>query len=256
MDRPGEKLKRAREHLNLTYRDVEQASQKIALRRGSDEFAIALSRLADIENKGTTPTIYRIYTLCAVYHLDYSEVLEWYGVVPGDLPSESAQVQSPQTQLLQEISEATRSTVPVPSDLQVDLESTTFLSHVIRRWGKSSLSFLNAGALRTYRYGLIGLQDRSMFPLIRPGAIVVIDQNIRKIASSGWASELDRPIYFFEHRGGFTCGWANLIEDRLLVQPHPSSGVKPTLYNFPSDIDVIGRVCGVAMMFDGIVSPI
>ncbi len=59
MERPGEKLKRVREKLALTYRDVEQASRQIAARRGSDEFIIALSRLADIENKGTAPTIHR-----------------------------------------------------------------------------------------------------------------------------------------------------------------------------------------------------
>ena len=77
MERPGEKLKRVRERLNLTYRDVEQASRLVAARRSSDEFAIALSRLADIENKGTAPTIHRIYTLCVIYRLDYEEVLRW-----------------------------------------------------------------------------------------------------------------------------------------------------------------------------------
>jgi len=77
MERPGEKLKKARERLKLTYRDVEKASQQVAERRGSDEFAIALSRLADIEHKGTVPTIFRLYTLCAVYRLNFSEVLGW-----------------------------------------------------------------------------------------------------------------------------------------------------------------------------------
>ena len=60
MERPGEKLKKARERLKLTYRDVERAGQQVAERRGSDEFAIALSRLADIEHKGTVPTIFRL----------------------------------------------------------------------------------------------------------------------------------------------------------------------------------------------------
>ena len=80
MEEPGQKLKRMRERLNLRYRDVEEASQKIAEIRGSDEFAIVLSRLADIENKGTVPTIFRLYSLCAIYRLDPVEVLEWYGV--------------------------------------------------------------------------------------------------------------------------------------------------------------------------------
>ena len=80
MERPGEKLKRIREKLHLTYRDVEKASQVIAARRRNDEFAVALSRLADIEHKGTVPTIFRLYTLSAIYRLDLWEMLGWYGV--------------------------------------------------------------------------------------------------------------------------------------------------------------------------------
>src|SRR5260370_38843884 len=89
MERPGEKLKHVRERLKLTYRDVEKASQRVAARRTSDEFAIALSRLADIENKGTVPTIFRLYSLCAIYRLNLEEVLGWYGVPLGLLPTEA-----------------------------------------------------------------------------------------------------------------------------------------------------------------------
>ena len=57
MEDAGQKLKRVRERLRLKFRDVEEASGRISARHGSDEFAIVLSRLADIENKGTLPTI-------------------------------------------------------------------------------------------------------------------------------------------------------------------------------------------------------
>src|SRR5262249_48401340 len=58
MDNPGQKLKRARERLKLRYRDVEEASQRIADEHANAEYGIALSRLSDIENKGTVPTIF------------------------------------------------------------------------------------------------------------------------------------------------------------------------------------------------------
>src|SRR6266851_7407871 len=87
MEEAGQKLKRARERLNLRYRDVEEASNQLAARHSNDEFSIALSRLADIENKGTVPTIYRLYALCAIYRLDFNEVLDWYGVNISALPS-------------------------------------------------------------------------------------------------------------------------------------------------------------------------
>src|SRR5512138_1124246 len=90
MEDAGQKLKKRREELNLRYRDVEDASQQIAVRRNNDEFAIALSRLADIENKGTVPSIYRIYSLCAIYRLDLLDVLEWYGIDLSLLPGDAA----------------------------------------------------------------------------------------------------------------------------------------------------------------------
>src|SRR3989440_8344358 len=90
MDEAGQKLKRARERLNLRYRDVEEASNQIAARHNNDEFTIALSRLSDIENKGTVPTIYRLYSLCTIYRLDLLEVLEWYGVKTSELAADAA----------------------------------------------------------------------------------------------------------------------------------------------------------------------
>jgi transcriptional regulator with XRE-family HTH domain len=74
MEEAGQKLKRVRERLRLKFRDVEEASARIAARHGSDEFIVALSRLADIENKGTMPSVYRLYSLCAIYRLEMDSV--------------------------------------------------------------------------------------------------------------------------------------------------------------------------------------
>jgi transcriptional regulator with XRE-family HTH domain len=249
MERPGEKLKRIRERLKLTYRDVEKASQQIAERRGSDEFAIALSRLADIENKGTVPTMYRLYTLCAIYRQDLTEVLGWYGVPLDQLASEALHAGLDETHAIQFKPSGTV-TVPQPPDLEIDPHKTTFLSYLVRNWGRMPLSFLDSLDLREYRYGLIGLEDWSMYPILQPGSLVVIDEGRRKIAGSGWINEFDRPIYFLEHRGGWVCGWCVLSDNRLLVQPHPASHRAPLVFEYPKEIDIIGQVIGVAMLLE------
>ncbi len=249
MERPGERLKRVREKLNLTYRDVEQASRQIADHRGSDEFVIALSRLADIENKGTAPSIFRIYSLCAIYRIDYEEVLRWYGVPREELESESLRIRLRETHTVQFSGSAQTGAVQ-PPNAEFDLNNTTFLNHVIRRWGKLPLHFLNGLDLRRYRYGFIGLDDWSMYPILQPGALVAIDESRRKIAADGWSSEVDRPIYFLEHRTGFLCGWCSLIEGRLLVQPHPASHREPALFELETEVDILGQVVGVAMPLD------
>jgi hypothetical protein len=113
------------------------------------------------------------------------------------------------------------------------------------------LNFLDALDLREYGYGLIGLDDWSMYPVLQPGSLVAIDQSRRKIASSGWTSEFDRPIYFLEHRGGCVCGWCcALSNNRLLVQPHPASHLSPLVFEYPKEIDIIGQVIGVAMLLE------
>jgi transcriptional regulator with XRE-family HTH domain len=248
MERPGQRLKRVRERLKLTFRDVEEASQQVASRRGSDEFAIALSRLADIENKGTIPSIYRIYTLCAIYRLDPEEVLRWYGVPLDQLSSEALQIRLDETHELHFAAPAA-ALLPQPHTQRgvLDLEQTVFLSPLIQRWGKMPLAFLAGLDVRQYRYGLIGLQDWSMYPVLHPGSLVVIDQNLRKIVSGGWTNEHDRPIYFFEHRQGYLCGWCALNGDRLLLQPHPASQQNPRIFDW-KEIDVIGQVTAVAML--------
>src|SRR5438270_7314912 len=89
MEDAGERLKKIRDRLNLTIRDVEEASRRIAARHKNDEFVVGLSRLSEIENKGTVPTLYRLYSLCSIYRLDLIEVLEWYGVEVGDMAADS-----------------------------------------------------------------------------------------------------------------------------------------------------------------------
>ena len=112
------------------------------------------------------------------------------------------------------------------------------------------MMLLNNIDLRSYRYGLIGTEDWSMFPVIPPGSLVVIDDTKRKIVTSGWTSEFERPIYFLEHREGYVCGWCSLKDGNLIVQPHPASSCDPTVYAYPEEIDVVGQVTRIALSLE------
>jgi hypothetical protein len=135
-------------------------------------------------------------------------------------------------------------------DPGTDLRRTTYLSRMIQRWGRLPLLFLETLGLKEHRYAFIGTEDWFMYPLLQPGTFIMIDDTQRKISSSGWNNEFERPIYFLEHRKGYACGWCSLTDDRLIVQPHPASMCSPQVYNFPDDIDVVGQVTGIAMRLD------
>ncbi len=246
----GQKLKQVRERLGLTYRDVEELSGRIAEVRGSDEFAMALSRLADIENKGTIPSFHRLYTLCTIYRLDYVEVLTWYGVSLANLPADAALLTLPKTHTVNFQYDDGDAQVPLALDPGIDLSKTVFLSRLIQRWGKIPLMMTNHVDLRNYTYAFIGTDDWSMFPILSPGSLVVIDQSRRRVASSGWTTEFDRPIYLLEHREGWTCRWCLLRDNQLTLQAHPSSLQEPEVFLYPDEIEVIGQVTAVAMNFE------
>jgi hypothetical protein len=256
MEDPGQKLRRSRERLNLRVREVEQASLKIADKYHNDDFAVLINRISEIENRNLVPSIFKLYSLCAIYRLNFQEVLEWYGISLDSLPADAATVDVPQTHLVSFQTNTVNGCasgevlLPLALDPGLDLRRTTYLTRMIQRWGKLPLLFLESLNLKEQRYALIGTEDWFMYPLLQPGTFVSIDETQRKIVNSGWSNEFERPIYFFEHREGFACGWASLNGEQLILLPHPLSGSSPQIYKYPNDIDLIGQVSGLAMRLD------
>jgi hypothetical protein len=251
MEDAGQKLRRARERLHLRVRDVETASLKIAEKYHNDEFAVLINRVSEIENRGLVPGLYKLYSLCAIYRLDFQEVLEWYGISLAGLPADSMMAEVTQTHAIGFPPNVHGDVLlPLTLDPGVDLRRTTYLSRMIQRWGKLPLMLLDALDLKEHRYAFIGTDDWFMYPLLQPGSLVLVDETRRKIIDTGWVNEFERPIYFVEHRKGYACGWCSLKDNRFVLQPHPASHCDPEVYDFASEIDVIGRVIGIAMRLD------
>ena len=248
---PGLQMKKIREKLLLKYRDVVEASQRIARQHGNAEFAIGLSRLADIENKGTVPSIYRLYSLAAIYGLELKTLLAIFGVSLAHLPTDSLRLAFPRTRAALFDPDGRLSVeVPINTQANIDTKSTSYLSRQLHRWGKLPILLLQSLDLRNQRYAFIGTDDWSMHPLIRPGSFVQIDEAKRQIKRDTSAHDYERPIYFLEHRNGFRCGWCTVANHWLIVQSHPASQVAPALFKYPGEVDVIGQVVAVATRLD------
>lgn len=251
MEEAGQRLRRARERLNLRFRDVEQASQQIAERRGNPEFAILISRLSDIENQGTVPSVYKIYSLCCIYRLDLNEVLGWYGVPTESMAADAGLIQMEKTHGVNFDAEASaEAMVPIALNPGIDLRRTFFVSEVVQRWGKLPLALLGGMDVKRYRYGFVGTEDWGMHPTVPPGSLLVIDDTKRKIQASGWRAVSERPIYFLEHRDGFYCRWCSVKEGILSLISDPACEAPIQNFKYPGEIEVIGQVIGVAMSLD------
>jgi hypothetical protein len=138
-------------------------------------------------------------------------------------------------------------TVPVRLDPTFRFDTTQLINRVVALWGEIPAAFLLRANPRRHTYGFVGLTDRTMFPLIRPGSLVMIDPQRRRIHQDHWANEIERPIYFIELRDGYRCGWCQVDGSRLTLIPHPVSNLPVQSFSLTSEVDVLGQVVGVAM---------
>jgi transcriptional regulator with XRE-family HTH domain len=237
---PGFRLRQIRERLGLTYRDVERASLALARARTRPQFTVHISRLADIENGGVVPSLHKLYTLAVVYHLNPLQILGWYDVPLERFLGDAVSFRAPQTHLIAPSTHSGSTGQPAPEHIP---EGTQFMARNAADHGALGNIFNSENG--HYRYGCIGLRDRRMEPILRPGSIVLVDVSVRRLQESEWANEYDRPMYFVELHDGYRCGWFQREGARLAMQPHPLSRCMPESWITPDDAEIVGRVVGV-----------
>jgi transcriptional regulator with XRE-family HTH domain len=238
---PGLRLRHARERLGLTYREVERASYEVVARRGRPEFILHISRLADIENRNVVPSLHKLYSLAAIYHLNPLHITNWYEAPFEETFRDAASLPSPLTHLSepQMIPEESNDPPGRPSEP----DQTKLLSEAPAQLG-SEFPGMERFAKGRYRYGHIGLSDRRMGPILRPGSLVLVDTSRRQVEDADWNNEYDRPLYFVELRQGYRCGWFQKDRSRLIMQPHTLSRCSPEVWRTPEDAEVAGQVVG------------
>lgn len=220
------KLKALRNKCDLTVRDVEQASHRIADAKGNKNYCISNSWLAQLENGVSAPNIWTIFSLCAIYRVSFRDLLRLYEVETDEIEKYTS-IANPHLTVLRP--DADHNGPPMPPDGDDESERS---SRLMKAEDKSDII-----------YGYIGLIDYTMHPLIRPGAVVEIDTSQTKPDAISWQHEYDRPIFFIELRDGFACGWCEMQGNQLLLIPHPSSpAAKIRRFLCPREAEIVGRV--------------
>lgn len=244
----GYLLRRLREYLGLTVRDVQERSKKLADKHNQARYFIDKARLSDIESKGILPNLYKIYSLAAIYHRSVSELLAFYGIKSNDLSSDMAESPLPRTHLGSRLQNPVR--MPTAVESRFTISETSDFGRLITTWGTVPLAFLAKYEHSDALFGYIGTDDWTMFPLIPAGSFVEVDVSRRRVAPGPWRSEYSRPIYFVETRERMLCGWCEVDGNALLVVPHPLSPERIRSFRKDIDAEVVGTVVAVATRLD------
>jgi hypothetical protein len=135
----------------------------------------------------------------AIYRTHWTNLFAFYGLHLSDFERDQAMFAPRKTQLAPDSPEAEETiVVPLRSHEALRLDQTTLFSKLVDIWGEVPVRLIQQMDLRNGTYGFVGMSDNRMSPLIRPGSIVQIDQNQRKLLNVKWDNEDDRPIYFLE----------------------------------------------------------
>jgi len=245
----GQRLREFRERLGLTTREVEARSRNVANDHHNREYYLSHAWITDIENGQLKPSIYKLYSLSAIYKVGYHDVLDCFGIPISELGHYRASIGAPRTHLLgaEADLEGENVSLPVRFKPEFQLEKTNLLSRIVEKWDQVPVGLLQHLDLRKSVYGYIGLEDYTLYPLVRPGSLVQIDGSQRKISTEKWTTEFDRPIYFVELRAGYACSWCQIDRGQLMIIPHPQSHQDVRRFDYPSQAEIVGRVTGVAM---------
>jgi transcriptional regulator with XRE-family HTH domain len=247
--RPAEQLKDLRNRLGVSTREVEEFSRVIAEDRQNEEFSISNAWLTQLENKSSIPSIYKLYSLSVIYRTKFNDLLKIFGI---DLNETSRYqlalpLQNTHLAVFETPDPEKAITFPVRFDKSFEPEATALLSRMVEIWGDVPIALIQKLDVRHCQYGYIGLEDYSMYPLLRPGCFVQIDNRPTRMQASEWRTEFDRPIYFIEIRDGYACSWCEVRGSQLMLVPHPLSGCMIRQFAYPTEAEIIGRVTGVAM---------
>lgn len=255
---PGSYLKGIRLRLQLGVVDIQRMSSKVAAREHNRRFYISAARLVQIENDATMPSQFKIFTLAAIYGIAGHEILRRYGVDLDRSHEYRSRFRLAVTQpVTSELVSTDRTvTVPVRLDPSFRWERTQLINRAVALWGEIPAAFLLELNPRQHMYAYIGMEDRSMSPLLRPGALVMIDGQRREVTNMRWAGEHERPIYLIELKDGYLCRWCEISGSTISAVPYPASGVPVRSFSLSCEAEVIGQVVGVAMRLVPTILPI
>ena len=137
---PGKRLKKLRLSVGLSTREVERRSRQVIKSRRNPEFLVSHSWLLSIEEGRNihTPSIYKFYTLSALYNRSSTELASYFGVPFSDVGKDRALFEWSATHLIdpgQEVPESSPSAVPSPGPTTFNSDNTLLLTELAQIWG-------------------------------------------------------------------------------------------------------------------------
>lgn len=238
MERLGTRLLQARLSLRMTRPQVCAETVRIAELYGNPKCKISESWLWRIETNQGTASGVKLLTLLHIYRLDAQSLLATDDTAKAVVHSQWRHSLSPETHLMLEPGPLDDYAAELlPADYAEPPEATALLP--------------NDEEFSSERYvrAIIGTRDNRAYPMLRPGAVVLIDRRQRDINKRvRIRHDFDTPLFFFETHGAPICGWAHRNKNGTVdIWAHPAAQMPPINLLYEQEAQLVGQVVAVQM---------
>jgi transcriptional regulator with XRE-family HTH domain len=168
----GARLHVLRRKWQLSLREVEERSLRLAKDRSNPSYQISAAWLNRLEREKHELTVSKLIALSQIYNVPIEHLLR---------STSSANCQP--------------------------LIASSVLSHP----DEATLPLPNESENSSHLRAIVGKKDHTAEPMIPAGSIVRIDKRdctvgVRRV----WKHEFERPVYFLMTMDGYTCGWCEV----------------------------------------------
>jgi transcriptional regulator with XRE-family HTH domain len=236
-------LRTARLRAGLSFHDASELSRSVAKVLGDERYFTSQASLSDYEARNSLPRhIHKLFTLCAIYAIPFSELLDSFGLSShegGTVPIPDQWM--PQPGLFAEVQR------------EPGVRSSGFLDRLLAEYGTlpfflrdSLASLLGLSELSLHDVFWAGGQPAALHPALTGALFVVVNRKRRTPPAFLRKSLWDRPLFLLARRNRSLVLASCTLQDRLIVvHPHAANFVRPERLRNHADAEVVGQIVGV-----------
>ncbi len=236
-------LRTARLRAGLSFHSASELSRSVAKVLGDERYFTSQASLSDYEARNSLPRhIHKLFTLCAIYAIPFSELLNSFGLSL----QEGGAVPIPDQWMPQ-------SGLWAEAQREHDVSSQGFLGPLLARYGTppfflrdSIASLLGLSELSLHDVFWVGEQRAALHPALTGALFVVVNHKRRTPPAFLRKSLWDQPLYLLARRNGSHVLASCTLEDHLIVvHPHTGNFIRPERLRNHADAEVVGQIVGV-----------
>jgi len=233
-------IRRGRRRMHLSLSETQRLSNDIAGYFNDRRYAISPSSLSDYEAQENPPRhLQKIITLCAVYGLDFKQVLKVLGIV-----HLFPEAETKSTLLARDRkSRADSSTLATVARRGLGDRLTDTLRElpVFLRRSVSDLSGISRPALEDFYW--IGGERNPLHPALRGGVLAIVDRRRKKPGIARSRLLCQQPIFLLLKRaGGYLCAACSREGPNLVVHPYPQHLHRSFRLRNGDEAEIVGQI--------------